>query len=88
MNLLLREDLNPDNLKEISDLGWSYTELKNPGDGRSFSKGNIQIWRCIHKDYPSWARAEIVSQHYTNHHYYVSLMDAIKDVNGEARGKY
>jgi len=73
MNLPIRDDLNPDILKEIDSLGWSYNELKTPGDSRTFKKDLTTVWECIHKAegkerQPMWARADLVGGEWVDHY--------------------
>jgi hypothetical protein len=96
IKLPIRDDLNPVILQEISESGWSYEELKHPGDSRSFEKDLTTVWQCIHRDKIMWARADLVGGEwidfngkklyvkgrYTNHMYYFELLDAIKNENG------
>ena len=102
MNLPIRDDLNPVIVKEISSLGWSYEDGKRVGDSRTFEKDLTTVWECIHRDKIMWARADTIGGRwinhcgkplhvcgrYTNHFYYGSLLNAIKGINGQKRGKY
>jgi len=69
----MRQDLDTEIIEQAKRDGWEVIERKTEGDSRSFKNGNVEVWRCIHNDYPSWAKAELINGRYTGHTYNTDL---------------
>ena len=44
-------------------------------------KSGTEVWRCRRKNENVWCRADFVKRSYSNHKYYRTLEDAIKEKN-------